>query len=77
MDDISRVFAKLVLQRKLSAAVKFLDKERSSGLLDLSPEIKEAAGSVQVCAGYSAEAEAAMFLTKKVVMHRAIAMHNL
>jgi hypothetical protein len=29
------------MQGKLSAAIKFLDKESSSGLLDLSPEILE------------------------------------
>ena len=40
-DDISRVFARLVLQGKLSAAIKFLDKDSSSGLLDLSPEVLE------------------------------------
>ena len=40
-DDIARVFATLVLQGKLSAAFKFLDRESSSGLLDLSPEILE------------------------------------
>ena len=40
-DDIARVLARLVLQGKLSAAIKFLDKESSSGLLDLSPEILE------------------------------------
>ena len=40
-DDISRVFARLVLQGKLSAAIKFLDKESSAGLLDPSPEILE------------------------------------
>ena len=40
-DDISRVFARLVLQGKLLAAIKFLDKESSLGLLDFSPEILE------------------------------------
>lgn len=31
--DISRIFDRLVMQEKLSAAIKFLDKEGSSGLL--------------------------------------------
>jgi hypothetical protein len=31
VDDISRIFAKLVMQGKISAAINFLDKESSSG----------------------------------------------
>ena len=34
-----KVFLKLVLQGKLTAAMKLLDNESSSGLLDLSPEV--------------------------------------
>ena len=41
VEDISKVFAKLVLQGKLSAAIKLLENESSSGLLDLSPEVLE------------------------------------
>ena len=37
VEDVSKVFSKLVLQGKLSAAMKLLDNESSSGLLDLSP----------------------------------------
>ena len=36
VEDISRIFAKLVFQGKLTAAIKLLDKENSSGLLNLS-----------------------------------------
>ena len=39
VEDISKVFARLVLQGKVSAAIKLLDKESSSGLLSLSPEV--------------------------------------
>ena len=37
--DISKTFSKLVLQGKLTAAMKLLDNESSSGLLDLSPDV--------------------------------------
>ena len=37
VEDVSKVFSKLVLQGKLAAAMKLLDNESSSGLLDLSP----------------------------------------
>ena len=37
VEDVSKVFSKLVLQGKLSAAMKLLDS--SSGLLDLSPDV--------------------------------------
>ena len=40
--DISKSFARLVLQGKLSAAIKLLDRENSSGLLTFSPEGLEA-----------------------------------
>lgn len=39
VEDVSKVFSKLVLQGKVSAAMKLLDNESSSGLLDLSPEV--------------------------------------
>mgnify|MGYP000471227301 CR=1 FL=1 len=39
VEAISRTFAKLVLQGKLTAAIKLLDKEISSGLLNLSDEV--------------------------------------
>ena len=39
VEDISKAFSKLVLQGKLSAAMKLLDNESSSGLLDLSPDV--------------------------------------
>ena len=39
VEDISRTFAKLVFQGKLTAAIKLLDKENSSGLLNLSDEV--------------------------------------
>ena len=39
VEDISRMFAKLVFQGKLTAAIKLLDKENSSGLLNLSDEV--------------------------------------
>lgn len=41
VEDISKVFGKLVLQGKLSAAIKLLDRESSSGLLNLTPEVLE------------------------------------
>ena len=39
VEDISRTFAKLVFQGKLTAAIKLLDKENSSGLLNLPDEV--------------------------------------
>ena len=41
VEDISKVFAKLVFQGKLSAAIKLLDSESSTGLLNLTPEFLE------------------------------------
>ena len=41
VDDISKVFAKLVFQGKLSAAMKLLDSESSTGLLNLTLEFLE------------------------------------
>lgn len=41
MDDISKVFAKLIMQGKISAALKILDRETSSGILPLSPTVIE------------------------------------
>ena len=41
VEEISKVFAKLVFQRKLSAAIKLLDSESSTGLLNLTPEVLE------------------------------------
>ena len=37
VEDVSKVFSKLVLQGKLAAAMKLLDNKSSPGLLDLSP----------------------------------------
>ena len=39
MQDISKVFARLVMKGNLSAAIKLLDKETSSGVLNLSPAV--------------------------------------
>ena len=39
MKDTSRIFAKLVMEGKLSAALKFLDTESSSGVLKLSDSV--------------------------------------
>ena len=39
VEDVSKVFSKLALQGKFSAAMKLLDNESSSGLLDLSPDV--------------------------------------
>ena len=39
VENISRTFAKLVFQGKLTAVIKLLDKENSSGLLNLSDEV--------------------------------------
>ena len=41
VEDISKVFAKLVFQGKLPAAIKHLDSESSTGLLNLTPEVLE------------------------------------
>ena len=41
VDDISKVFAKLVFQGKLSAAIKLLDSESLTGLLNLTLELLE------------------------------------
>ena len=41
VEDISKVFANLVFQGKLSAAIKLLDSESSTGLLNLTPEVLE------------------------------------
>ena len=41
MEEVSRIFAKLVLQGKLTAALKFLSKETNSGVLKLSDEVLE------------------------------------
>ena len=41
VEDISKVFAKLVFQGKLSAAIKLLDSESSTGLLNLTSEVRE------------------------------------
>ena len=39
VEDISRAFAKLVFQGKITAAIKMLYKENSSGLLKFSGEV--------------------------------------
>ena len=39
VEDISRTFANLVFQGRLTAAIKLLDKESSSGVLNLSDEV--------------------------------------
>ena len=44
VEDISKVFAKLVFQGMLSAAIKLLDSESSTGLLNLKPELRRAEG---------------------------------
>lgn len=41
LKDIFKRFAKLVFQGKLTAAIKLLDSESSSGLLNISPEVLE------------------------------------
>ena len=41
VQDISKVFAKLAFQGKLSAAIKLLDSESPTGLLNLTPEVLE------------------------------------
>ena len=37
--DISRTFARLVMQEKITAAIKLLDRESSTGLVTLSREV--------------------------------------
>ena len=37
--DLSKAFSKLFLQGKLTATMKLLDNESSSGLLGLSPDV--------------------------------------
>ena len=39
VEDVSKAFSKLVLQGKLTAAMKLLDNESSFGLLHLSPDV--------------------------------------
>ena len=39
MEEISKKFAKMVLQGKLTAALKFLDKETNAGVLNLSEDV--------------------------------------
>jgi len=41
VEEISKCFANLVMQGKLSAAIKLLDRESSSGVLPLSPDMLE------------------------------------
>ena len=38
-DDISRSFSKLIMEGKVSAALKLLDKESSTGVLNLTEEV--------------------------------------
>ena len=38
-EDNSRIFAKLIMQGKISAAIKFLDKESSSRVLKLRDKV--------------------------------------
>ena len=38
-EDISRIFAKLIMEGKVNAALKFLDTETSKGILSLSDEV--------------------------------------
>jgi hypothetical protein len=38
-DDVSQSFAKLIMEGKVSAALKLLDKESSTGVLDLTDEV--------------------------------------
>ena len=39
MEEVSKIFAKLVMQGKLTAALKFLDKESTSGVLSISKDV--------------------------------------
>ena len=39
MEDISRVFSKLVMEGKITAALKFLDSEASNGILTISDDV--------------------------------------
>ena len=41
VEDMSKVFAKPVFQGKSSAAIKLLDSESSTSLLNLTPEVLE------------------------------------
>ena len=41
VEEISKVFAKIVFQGKLAAAIKLLDSESLTGLLNLTPEVLE------------------------------------
>ena len=41
VEDISKAFAKLVFQGKLSAVIKLLDSESSTGFFNLTPEFLE------------------------------------
>ena len=40
-EDISRIFAKLIMEGKISAALKFLEMETSKGILSLTDDILE------------------------------------
>ena len=53
--DVSKAFSKLVLQGKLKAAMKLLDNESSSGLLDLSPDVLQGLQDKQTEAAEIAE----------------------
>ena len=39
IDDVSRIFAKLIMEGKISAALKILDSESSSGVLPISDQV--------------------------------------
>ena len=43
VEDISKIFVKLVFQGKLSVAIKLLDSESSTGFLNLTPEVSRRA----------------------------------
>ena len=55
VEDISKAFSKLVLQGKLTAAMKLLDNESSAGLLDLSPDVLQGLQDKQTEAAEIAE----------------------
>ena len=40
-EDVSRIFAKLIMEGKISAALKFLEMETSKGILSLTDDILE------------------------------------
>ena len=40
-EDVSRIFAKLTMEGKISAALKFLETETSKGILSLTDDILE------------------------------------